>query len=263
MDISVLMCTYNPIEDYFIKSINSILNQEKMEFEIILIDDCSQINIKDILEKYNIIDNRIKIYRNECNIGLTKSLNKGIKLCKGKYIARMDDDDISDLLRLKRQFNFLEEAGDYKAIFCPAKIIDKNGKVIGEIKKEIESEDIFEKLIYTGNFLVHSSAMVSREVLIELGGYDENLLYGQDYDLWVRISKKYKMFYLKESLVYFRDLPNRKSSYKVAMQTSNAIFVKYKNYLDKNRGNLIDTVKLAFSIFRLMRNSNRSIRKLN
>ena len=110
--ISVLMCVYNTQEDYLREAINSILNQTYKNIEFVIVDDGSTIEIKNILSEYEIADSRVKIITNSNNIGLTKSLNIGLNYCNGKYIARMDSDDISLPTRLEEQKKYLDNNED-------------------------------------------------------------------------------------------------------------------------------------------------------
>ncbi|HXK49687.1 MAG TPA: glycosyltransferase family 2 protein, partial [Clostridiales bacterium] len=105
--ISVIMSVYNS-EQYLQESIDSILDQTFNDFEFIITDDCSTDGSFEIIKSYAMLDKRIKYFRNSENIGLTKSLNLMLDIAKGKYIARMDSDDISMPDRFSKQFDFME-----------------------------------------------------------------------------------------------------------------------------------------------------------
>src|SRR5699024_8998237 len=107
MIVSVIMSVYNTKIDYLSDSIESILNQTFKDFEFIIINDNSNTAVTEYLN--SIRDKRVRIFHNEVNVGLTKNLNYGVKQANGKYIARMDADDISHLNRLKKQVLFLEK----------------------------------------------------------------------------------------------------------------------------------------------------------
>lgn len=109
--ISVIMPVYNTPKDILNEAVKSILNQSFADFEFIIIDDCSdKAECKDYLE--SLYDERIRIIRNPQNLGITKSLNIGLRAASGKYIARMDSDDISLPRRLEKQYSFMEEHTD-------------------------------------------------------------------------------------------------------------------------------------------------------
>ena len=105
--ISVIMSNYNTPEEYLREAIESILNQTYKNFEFIIIDDCSTDNSLEIIKSYN--DERIVLIENEENIGLTKSINKGLAVAKGEYIARMDADDVSLPQRFEKQINYMND----------------------------------------------------------------------------------------------------------------------------------------------------------
>jgi len=105
-EVSILMGVYNE-QEYLAESISSILNQTSENFELIIIDDASKDNFSEIVQQFD--DERIRLLENKTNLGLTKSLNRGLDLAAGKYIARQDADDISEPDRLERQVAFLED----------------------------------------------------------------------------------------------------------------------------------------------------------
>src|SRR5690606_20575239 len=111
--ITVLMCVYNG-QRYLREAIDSILNKTYSDFEFLIVDDGSTDDTLKILKSYK--DSRIKLVLNDNNIGLTKSLNKGLMLAKGEYIARMDADDISVKNRLLAQLNFMQQ-NNYDLIY--------------------------------------------------------------------------------------------------------------------------------------------------
>lgn len=245
--VSVLLSSYNPDKDKFKEAIESILKQTYNNFELIIIDDCSSIPIKNIYESFNIHDSRVSIFRNNENLGLAKSLNKGMKIAKGKYIARMDDDDICDESRFEKQVSFLEKNEKVAVVFTKAKLIDyDNGNFIRE---SIVTTNIKKKLIIKGNFLVHSSAMFRKDKLIEFNGYNNTFVYAQDYELWMRIIKKYDIYILDECLVVYR-VPGKKSSkYKRIMSYTNTIFSQLYYVTDKNT-KITDKYLVFFSILK-------------
>lgn len=114
-DISVIMSVHNE-ERFLGASIESILNETYKNFEFIIVDDKSTDNSLEIIKKYQKKDKRIRIIKNEENIGLTKSLNRALKLAKGEFIARQDASDISKKERLAEQINFLKENSDYSVV---------------------------------------------------------------------------------------------------------------------------------------------------
>jgi glycosyltransferase involved in cell wall biosynthesis len=137
--ISVVMSVYNG-EKYLRQAIESILQQTYTDFEFIIIDDGSTDSSREIIQSYD--DKRIRLVINEQNIGLTKSLNKGIRLAKGEFIARMDADDISLPQRFEKQVAYLDSHPEVGVLGTYANIIDHRGKIINNIIFPTEHETI-------------------------------------------------------------------------------------------------------------------------
>lgn len=197
--ISVLLPVYNA-EKYLNESIESILNQTFTDFELLIIDDGSTDKSWQIIQSFD--DRRIQVIRNDKNLGLIKTLNKGINLAKGKYIARMDADDIASQQRLEKQFNFLEQNPQYALIGSQAKFIfeNKSSNIIFEIPTNDDEIPIFS--LFNCPF-IHPSIMIRTEVLKEFY-YNEDFATAEDYELWTRILKKYKGSNIKEVLLSYR-----------------------------------------------------------
>lgn len=181
--ISVIMSTYNK-ERFIREAIDSILNQTLSGFEFIIVNDGSVDKTAEILQGYT--DPRIKVVNNEKNLGLTKSLNIGLKLAKGGYIARMDVDDISLPQRFQIQADFLDKNLNVGLLGTSVIQIDEEGKVITEISMITESVKLKEEL-YLRNLFCHGSIMMRRECIEKVRGYREEFRYAQDYDLYLRI----------------------------------------------------------------------------
>lgn len=181
--ISILLPVYNA--EYTIKdAINSLLNQTFKDFEIIIINDGSTDQSETYIQSYR--DKRIKYFTNKTNKGLIYTLNRGISLCQGKYIARMDADDISLPTRLEKQYNFMEN--NPNVIVCGTKI-----KYFGSIKRfwihpfisylgNIENKS---RLIYTTCF-AHPTVIIRKDILIKNNlQYNTNYKNAEDYKLWI------------------------------------------------------------------------------
>ena len=201
--VSVLMCVHN-CEKFVRQALQSVYSQTYQDFEVVVVDDGSTDSTPDILLEMK--DSRTVIYRNAENKGLTKSLNSGLKLCRGEYIARMDADDISHRQRFEKQVKFLDETPSCIAVGCWCGRIDSNGKLWGYWKPPTEHEGIKKHLV-VGSSIPHGSAMVRRSVLIEAGGYDERYEYSQDYDLWLRLCEVGELRNIGEFLYMLRSWP--------------------------------------------------------
>ena len=198
--VTVLMSVYNG-KNYLCEAINSILNQTFKDFEFLIINDGSTDSTKEILDSYN--DPRIRIINNGKNVGLTKSLNKGLQLAGGKYIARQDADDVSAPERLQKEIHFLETHQDYAVVGTFVKILNENSEIIGLLDRLTEDTQIRERL-RSDNGITHGSAVIRKKCLLDVGFYDESIMRAQDYELWLRLSEKYRLANIPEYLYMWR-----------------------------------------------------------
>jgi glycosyltransferase involved in cell wall biosynthesis len=197
--ISIIMAVYNS-EKFLNEAIESILNQAFKDFEFIIIDDCSTDNSLDIIKNYARQDKRIILIENKKNIGLTKSLNKGLKLAKGKYIARIDADDIALPERLEKQYNFLEKNPGIFLLGTGAYNIDENGNV-KSIKKLLTNSDLIKKTLYYKNCIYHPTITFRNEGFL----YREKIYYSQDYDFYLTmLSKRKRLINIPDILIKYR-----------------------------------------------------------
>ncbi len=197
--ISVVMSVYNG-ETYLRAAIDSILSQTFDDFEFIIINDGSTDHTREIIESLS--DKRIRLFNQE-NIGLTKSLNRGLKQSKGRYIARMDADDISFPHRFEKQFDFLEKNNDYAVVGSFVKVINTKSKIMYTIEKPVSYNEIKEHL-KQDNCIAHGSALLRKKSIFDVGVYDESIRTAQDYDLFLRLSEKYKLANIPEYLYGWR-----------------------------------------------------------
>jgi glycosyltransferase involved in cell wall biosynthesis len=199
--VTVLMSVYNG-EKYLREAINSILDQTFRDFEFLIVNDFSEDRTPAILESYD--DPRIHIINNEENIGLARSLNNGLNRAEGRYIARMDADDVALPHRLERQVGCLDDHPDVALVVSGAFIIDENGEKKGVYEPTLTSEEYYYSLLFC-NCVIHSSVMFRKDVVLKLGGYDESLKRSQDYDLWCKISNTGRIVGISEPLIKWRD----------------------------------------------------------
>ena len=197
--VSVIMSVYNG-EKYLHEAVESILNQTFKDFEFIIINDGSTDRTGDMLESY--ADERMVII-NQDKIGLTKALNRGLSLARGEYIARMDADDVSLPERLGQQVAFLDKNTDVALVGCNFYEIDDSGNIIAKKEVTLENEEIKWRLLFH-NCFGHSTTVFRKECFSAVGGYDESIVYSQDYDLWLRISQHYNVGNLGEFLHKWR-----------------------------------------------------------
>ena len=203
--ISVIMSVYNG-EKYLVQAIYSILNQTYQNFEFIIIDDCSTDNSSHILQEYAQKDSRIKIIKKEKNIGIKgfiENLNLGISIAKGKYIARMDQDDVSLLERFQKQVDFLENNPEITLVGAQLNLINEQNKSTGEAIAALQHRDIV-KRITSQIQLFHPVIMFRKDQNIQ---YREKFLYCEDYDLYLNlITQGKKLANINEKLLHYRIL---------------------------------------------------------
>lgn len=247
--VSVIMSAYNA-EKYIKEAIDSILNQTFKDFEFIIINDGSTDSTRDIILSYK--DSRIRFIENKKNIGLTKSLNKGLKLAKGEYIARLDADDSSMPKRFEKQINFLDKHKDIAVIGNWIEIIDEETNKAHVLKNSCNSAIIKWAQIFK-NQMDHSSVFFRKKIIEEVGSYKEIYKYAQDFDLWFRVLRKYKIANLPEVLTKYRihseSVTKTPESHKIQRKLVLEIIFNNVNYyisLDKKDFKVfIDAVKWA------------------
>lgn len=201
--VSVIIPCYNA-EKYVEMSVRSIMNQTYKNLEILIIDDCSNDSTYEILESLAKSDKRIILEKNEQNLRIVKTLNKLVLKAKGKYIARMDADDISASNRIEKQVEFMENNIEYGICGTSAWRIDENNRIIDKSYIPIENSDIQIISNYFCSFY-HPSVMIKSNIYKE-NLYNENYLYAEDMELWQRILKISLAKNLKDKLLYYRVL---------------------------------------------------------
>ena len=201
--VSVVMAVHNEKERYLRTAFNSIFNQTYRNIEIIIVDDASDFSCKSVINDICNDKNYVKIIHNETNIGLTKSLNRGISVAEGEFVARMDADDYSVRNRIEKQVAFLKENeivdivgtgvvsfGDKTMFISPA---------FGYSNEDAQCN------LFFSSTLCHPSVMMRRSFLAKNHlTYDENVKKGQDYDMWERASVLGNLAVMKEVLLYYR-----------------------------------------------------------
>ena len=183
--IPVIMSTYKEDERLLRESIESILNQTYKDFEYIIILDYPDNDVhKSVIEEYALKDDRIHFYINETNMGLTDSLNRGLSLCHGEYIARMDADDISLPDRLERQMKYLEK-NHYDLIGGITEMINENGSLLYSIKSVPTDPKKINKALRYSQCIAHPTWLGKKEVFEKNAGY-RHMPLCEDYDFTLR-----------------------------------------------------------------------------
>ena len=242
--VNIIMSVYNG-DKYLREAIDSILNQTFTDFEFIIINDGSTDQTKEILESYT--DPRIRLFHQE-NMGLTKSLNKGLRLAEGEYISRQDADDISEPERIEQEVKFLDDNPQVALVGTHVSFIDKQGKEFDGWKPPCGHEEIRKKLM-KGNCFCHGSVMIRRECLSAIGVYREVFKHTQDYDLWLRLSERYKVANLNKVLYRFRRHPKAISREKLSEQLNHHLLaIQSAEYREKRGSNGLDKMKASDTV---------------
>jgi len=203
--VSIIMSAYNS-ENTIIDSIESLLNQTYKNIEILIVDDCSVDKTYEICEHYEKKNENIILFKNEENIGLTKSLNLLINEANGTYIARQDCDDFSLDSRIEKQLEYIET---YKLDACSSRAyINPTGKLIPNLTYFLPKKFV----IRFKNPFIHGTLLIKKSVLNKIGNYNEKFYFAQDYKLMSELIRgKFKVRIIKEPL-YVLNMDNNISS---------------------------------------------------
>ena len=205
--VSVIIATYNR-EKYIGQAIKSVLNQTYKNREVIIVDDSSTSKTQDIVSEIDQRDTRIVHIKNKNRIGFVKSLNKGIRMAEGKYIARLDDDDFwCDPQKLEKQVRFLEEHPDYVLVGGGAIVLDEEGKECFRVLLPETDEEIRRLMLFDCLF-PHSTVVFRRDIWKIVGGYNgregiKGVGSSEDWDLWLRFGEFGKFYNFQEYFLYY------------------------------------------------------------
>lgn len=244
--VSVIMPVFNTREEYLREAIESILNQTYGDFEFLIIDDGSTNNSAEVIHSYS--DERIKYIKNERNLGIIKSLNRGFELMQGEYMARTDSDDISLPDRLEKQVKFLDENPNI-SILCsyfewfPKKRVIEAPLIDAEIK---------EKLLICTNVIGHSTVMERVDFIKKYNlRYNEEFTYCEDYRFWLDAIDKAEFACIPEILVKYRIHEGSICQKNITTQHLN---VQKAMFLAQGKFYSIDSQEAINSIEKLIRN---------
>lgn len=214
--ISVIMSVFNE-EKYLRDSLDSIFSQTFEDYELIIVDDCSTDKTVEIIRAYQ--DPRIRLIRNETNMGLTKNLNKALNMCQGEFIARMDGDDICLPDRFRRQVDYMRNHPEYMLAGCQTRTFGEQN-MIWRLKDNPEKLKI---MMLIRPVLAHPTFMMRRELVFKKGFYyDESYCSAQDYEFAQRVSESYPIGLVQEVLLNYRTHKKQVSSKSGYAQFANA-----------------------------------------
>lgn len=203
--ISIILPVHNG-ERYMASAVESVLSQTRKDWELLAIDDGSTDGSGAIIKRFADKEPRIKYLRNEKNLGIQKTLNKGLQEAQGEYIARIDDDDLwiaKD--KLERQADFLDQHKGHVIVGTGTVVVDGSGQELFKYLNPISDVEVRRKILFK-NCFTHSSVLMRKEAVLGVGGYDESegTLHVEDYDLWLRLGGVGKMANLPFYMTEFR-----------------------------------------------------------
>lgn len=227
-DISVIMSVYNG-ELYLAEAIDSVIGQTFENWELVVINDCSTDGTAAILADFASRDDRIKVHTNEVNLKLPASLNKAISLCEGKYIARMDADDICLPQRLEKQFRFMEEHRDVALSSCRFMTVKNGVYMSGGAGGRCDSAAL-RAMLLVANPILHPGVIARAEVMKSFC-YDTTLTCTEDLELWTRMAmENQKIEILPECLLIYRLHDKQITSTTLERQHTEVLKIQKKYY---------------------------------
>jgi len=227
--ISVLMPAYNA-EKYIGDAIESILNQSFTDFEFIIIDDCSTDCTWEIIQEYAKKDERIVSVKNNENLKISKTLNRGIRLAKGKYIARMDADDWSYPDRLQKQIKYMDSNPQVGISGGSMEVCDNNLKKISSRTYNLKDEEIRKNIFRYSPF--SHPLVIYRSDIIKNINYNTYLYDAEDYDLYFRIGLEGKFGNIKDNLLKLRVNSQSVSQTNASRQEKLTLFIRLKAIIE-------------------------------
>lgn len=260
--VSIVVPCYNH-EKYVKTTIESIIQQTYENIELIIIDDGSSDKSVDIIKEMATLCkdrfHRFKFIHRE-NKGLCRTLNEGIDLAEGKYFCSLASDDIYIENKIKIQVEFLEKNNEYGMCYGKVLVFENSIKNTFDYNNSNKSGLIFNDLINDGCFIPAPSVLIKKEVFKIVGKYDESL-WIEDWDMWLRIARKFKIGYIDKYFAYYRkhDSNISKQSYKM-YEAQVKIFEKYK-YLD-NYEDIIRNRKIQWFTSLAKKHKRESIKYL-
>ena len=229
--ISVIMSVYNGMP-FLKEAVESVLKQTYKNFEFIIIDDGSKDKSWQHLKSLK--DARIKIIKNKKNLGLAASLNKALRHTLGDYVARMDADDVSYPERLTTQIKYMEKNPQIDICGSFVSVIDKDGKIIGQIKKPLTDSKIKKELFWLPP-LLHPTWFARKEVFEKLNGYDEKWDYVEDFEFLTR-ARDFTMANIPKNLVLFRSQATRRSQARIEKIYKKSLLLRIKIFKEQKLG---------------------------
>lgn len=204
--VSVVMSVYDQVE-FVGEAIESILNQSFEDFELIVVNDGSTDGSTEVIGRCASADARLRVFEQQ-NRGLVYSLNAGCAMARGKYIARLDADDVAISSRFEQQVEFLERHPEVGVLGGGMYLLGREGSIRGKMLFPQDHQSIMDWLS-RAQCIVHPTVMMRTEVFRSVGGYRRALSKAEDYDLWFRIAEHSQLANLPHPIIYYRVHPGQ------------------------------------------------------
>lgn len=238
--VTVICLCYNH-DAFVMETLNSVMSQTHKNIELIILDDFSTDNSKEVIQQWLINHPQVSFIANDTNLGNTKSFNKALKLAKGDYVIDLAADDILLPNCVQLQWSAFQNSTfqNLGIVYGNAELITETGNfdsyyfAVDAQKKTIERRktgDVYLSILSGGNSLCSVSAMIKKSVLEDLKGFDENLYY-EDLDFWIRTSRQYEFDFIDEILVQKRILKSAMTSDFFKKNDARAKKINYSTYL--------------------------------
>ena len=248
--VSIIMPTYNRAE--LIKlALDSVIKQSFQNWELLVIDNESTDRTREVVELFAAKDSRIKYFNVKKNpkSGISSYLNFGMKEASGKYIARLDDDDEwCDAFKLDKQVKFLEQHQDYVIVGGGAIMVDHNRKEIFRFLKRENDDEIRNNALFANPFW-HNTVMFVKQRALEVGGYND-LRFVEDWDLWLRLGLKGKLYNIQEHLSLYMNAGQNLSvsNQKLAASTILKLIDRFKDkYPNWKKAKILNSLQMLYS----------------
>jgi hypothetical protein len=219
--VSVVLPIHNG-ERFLQEAVESILVQDCPDFELVIVDDGSTDKTVPLLMSYQKRDTRIRVYC-QPNRGLVESLNRGCGIARGKYIARMDADDIAVKERLRWQLEFMESHPAIAVVGGAVQTISASGLELAVEVYPLADRDIKRVLDRGECPFVHPTVLMRRDTFVSVGGYRKAAVHAEDYDLWTRIGDRFELANLDSVVLKYRRHVNQVSIQKCKQQALSAL----------------------------------------
>lgn len=250
--VTIICLCYNH-EAYVVESLNSVINQSYPSIELIIVDDCSFDNSKNVISNWLEKNPKVQFIANETNQGNTKSFNKALKLAKGEYVIDLAADDILLTDSVALQVNAFQNSHyqNLGVVYGNVELIWENGMFdsyyfpVNDQKKVIEKRitgDIYLSVLSGGNSICSVSAMMKKTILDHLQGYDETLAY-EDLDFWIRTSRQYEFDFIDEILVQKRILTDSLGTQFFKKNNQRARKINRSTYLILKKGIMLNQTR--------------------